>query len=193
MPRDISSLFCASLPSPVGEVAQFGWVLVYTSLRSSLNRSPFEVLYGHPPRHFGITPPAASSVPDVETMLIDRSTMLDLVRQHLLWAQQRMKLQADKRHSERSFAVGDLVYLKLQPYVQVSLAPGHIKSFPIATSGHTRYSLGSVQSPTSLISRRRPRSTPCSTSPCWSLLRRPSTRSLLLFSTTTRILGFYDD
>lgn len=33
-----------------------------------------------------------------------------------------MKLQADKRHSERSFQVGDLVYLKLQPYIQASLA-----------------------------------------------------------------------
>ena len=34
-----------------------------------------------------------------------------------------MKTQADKRRSERTFDVGDLVYLKLQPYVQVSLAP----------------------------------------------------------------------
>jgi hypothetical protein len=34
-----------------------------------------------------------------------------------------MKAQADKRRSERTFAVGDSVYLKLQPYVQSSLAP----------------------------------------------------------------------
>ena len=34
-----------------------------------------------------------------------------------------MKKQADQRHSERSFAVHDLVFLKLQPYVQPSLAP----------------------------------------------------------------------
>jgi hypothetical protein len=94
-----------------------------TSLHSSLNRSPFEVLYGHPPRHFGISPPEASSSPDVESMLLDRATATALVRQQLLRAQQRMKLQADKRRSERSFQVGDLVYLKLQPYVQASLAP----------------------------------------------------------------------
>jgi hypothetical protein len=34
-----------------------------------------------------------------------------------------MKTQADKSRSEHVFAVGDWVYLKLQPYVQTSLAP----------------------------------------------------------------------
>jgi hypothetical protein len=34
-----------------------------------------------------------------------------------------MKQQADKSRSERSFSVGDEVFLKLQPYVQSSLAP----------------------------------------------------------------------
>jgi hypothetical protein len=34
-----------------------------------------------------------------------------------------MKKQADKHRQERSFEIGDFVYLKLQPYVQTSLAP----------------------------------------------------------------------
>ena len=34
-----------------------------------------------------------------------------------------MKHQADKKRSERSFQAGDFVYLRLQPYVQSSLAP----------------------------------------------------------------------
>ena len=34
-----------------------------------------------------------------------------------------MKLQADKNRSDCSFAVGEFVYLKLQPYMQSSLAP----------------------------------------------------------------------
>jgi hypothetical protein len=34
-----------------------------------------------------------------------------------------MKHNADKNRSERSFEVGDLVFLKLQPYVQSSVAP----------------------------------------------------------------------
>jgi hypothetical protein len=39
--------------------------------------------------------------------------MLASVRQHLLRAQQRMKSKADKHRFERTFAVGDFVYLKL--------------------------------------------------------------------------------
>jgi hypothetical protein len=52
-------------------------------------------------------------VPDLDAVLIERATMLDLVRQHLHRAQRRMKLQADKKRSERVFNVGDQVYLKL--------------------------------------------------------------------------------
>ena len=43
--------------------------------------------------------------------------MTSLIQQHLSRAQTRMKRQADKHRSERSFAVGDWVFLKVQPYV----------------------------------------------------------------------------
>jgi len=48
--------------------------------------------------------------------------MHSLIQQHLLRAQERMKRQADKHRSERTFEAGDWVFLKLQPYVQSSLA-----------------------------------------------------------------------
>jgi hypothetical protein len=38
-------------------------------------------------------------------------------------AQQRMKNQADLKHSEREFVEGDMIYLKLQPHIQSSVAP----------------------------------------------------------------------
>jgi hypothetical protein len=47
--------------------------------------------------------------------------MQDVIRQHLLRAQDCMKHQADKGRSEREFSVGDKVFLKLQSYVQSSL------------------------------------------------------------------------
>ena len=37
-------------------------------------------------------------------------------------AQQRMKHQANKNRSEREFNVGELVYLKLQPHIQLLVA-----------------------------------------------------------------------
>jgi hypothetical protein len=93
-----------------------------SSHHSSLGRSPFEVLYGFPPRHFGILPPTATPIADLNTWLDDRALMTSVIQQHLSRAQTRMKHQADKHRSERSFSVGDWVFLKLQPYVQSSLA-----------------------------------------------------------------------
>jgi hypothetical protein len=52
----------------------------------------------------------------------NRDLMQNLVKQHLLRAQARMKKQADKGRSERTFAIGDMVFLKLQPYIQSSVS-----------------------------------------------------------------------
>ncbi|XP_070660499.1 uncharacterized protein [Malus domestica] len=52
-----------------------------------------------------------------------RDRILDVLMYNLDLAQNRMKVQADKRMSEREFEVGDLVYLRLVPYQLQSLAP----------------------------------------------------------------------
>ena len=49
--------------------------------------------------------------------------MQSLVRQQLNRAQHKMKNQANRHRTPRSFQPGDSVYLKAQPYVQTSLAP----------------------------------------------------------------------
>ncbi|XP_071932996.1 uncharacterized protein [Coffea arabica] len=46
----------------------------------------------------------------------------ELFRENLLQAQNRIKQLADRNRTERSFEVGDWVYLKLQPYRQTSIA-----------------------------------------------------------------------
>ncbi|XP_075092310.1 uncharacterized protein LOC142172560 [Nicotiana tabacum] len=51
-----------------------------------------------------------------------RQQMQQLLKDNLTKAQERMKYYADKRRIDREFQVGDLVYLKLQPYRQISLA-----------------------------------------------------------------------
>jgi hypothetical protein len=89
---------------------------------TSLGRSPFEVLYGHSPRHFGLSVDDSVNHADLKLWLSQRELMLRAVQQHLLRAQQRMKNQADKHRSEREYQVGDMVYLKLQPYVHTYVA-----------------------------------------------------------------------
>lgn len=59
----------------------------------------------------------------LEDWLQEKVVMTDLILQHLARAQLHMKSQADKHRSERSFDVGDMVYVRLQPYIQSSLAP----------------------------------------------------------------------
>lgn len=81
-----------------------------TAYHSALERSPFEVLYGHPPRHFGVSSTAECAVPDLDKWLKERAVISSLLRQHLLRAQQRMKFQADKKRSDREFATGDWVF-----------------------------------------------------------------------------------
>jgi ribosomal protein L21E len=93
-----------------------------TAYHSSLERTPFQVLYGHQRRHLGITDTSGCQAPDLEVWLSDRALAHEVLRQQLLRAQQRMKAQADKNRSERQFDVGDLVYLKLQPFIQQSVA-----------------------------------------------------------------------
>ncbi|WVZ88557.1 hypothetical protein U9M48_035065 [Paspalum notatum var. saurae] len=92
-----------------------------TSYHSAINCSPFEALYGHSPRHYGISS-AHIPVPELSSWMQERELMNRVLQQQLLRAKERMKRQADKGHSERAFQVGDMVFLKLQPYVQTSLA-----------------------------------------------------------------------
>lgn len=94
-----------------------------TSHHSTLNSSPFVVLYGHEPRHWGIEAPDSCSVSNLQSWLTERRVVHDLLRQHLLRAQQIMKKQADKNRTFRQFQVMYMVFLKLQPYIQASVAP----------------------------------------------------------------------
>lgn len=88
-----------------------------TSYHSALGKTPFEVLYGQTPRQLGIENLKLTKVPDLEKWMQNRELLSKLIQQQLLRAQQRMKDQADKHRQEREFQVGDMVYLKLQPYV----------------------------------------------------------------------------
>lgn len=68
----------------------------------------------------------------------ERELLSQIIKQQLERAQQRMKLQADKNWSERSFAPGDMVYMKLQQYVQASVATRSNKKLSMDLSKYWR-------------------------------------------------------
>jgi hypothetical protein len=57
-----------------------------TSPHSSLDRSPFEVLYGYVPRTLGIANLKLCTVPDLETWMQEMELLSKLVKQQLLHA-----------------------------------------------------------------------------------------------------------
>jgi hypothetical protein len=63
--------------------------------------SPFEALYGHPPRHFGITAAGSCSMDSLNQWLQERQLASDVIKHHLARASHRMKQQANKGRSER--------------------------------------------------------------------------------------------
>lgn len=60
----------------------------------------------------------------------DKESAINLLKQHLTKAAGRMKQMVDKRRLERVFETGDMVYLKLKPFVQRSLPHNHHKLSP---------------------------------------------------------------
>jgi hypothetical protein len=54
-----------------------------TCFHSALGLSPFEVLYGHTPRHFGILNDAQFYAPIIEQWLLERKLLQDVVKHQL--------------------------------------------------------------------------------------------------------------
>jgi hypothetical protein len=87
-----------------------------------LGYTPFKVLYGHDPNQLGFDVVESCQHGDLNNWLQERELMLQLVRQHLHRALLKIQQYVDNKRSFCQFAVGDSVYLKLQPYIQTSLA-----------------------------------------------------------------------
>lgn len=62
-----------------------------TCFHTSLQTTPFKALNGHDLTHFCLTPDSAISVSDLSSWVEQCSLMTELLKQHLLRAQQRMK------------------------------------------------------------------------------------------------------
>ncbi|XP_010491426.2 PREDICTED: uncharacterized protein LOC104769009 [Camelina sativa] len=92
-----------------------------TNFHTATQMSPFEAVYGQsPPVHLPYLP-GESKVAVVARSLQERESMLLILKFHLLRAQHRMKQFADSHRTDRSFEIGDSVFVKHQPYRQGSV------------------------------------------------------------------------
>lgn len=66
--------------------------------------------------------PGDTTIAALKDQMVERDAVLDDLKANLLRAQQRMKVQEDISRRGVEFAVGEQVYLKLQPYRQHSSA-----------------------------------------------------------------------
>ncbi|XP_075099028.1 uncharacterized protein LOC142175920 [Nicotiana tabacum] len=80
----------------------------------------YQSLFEKPPTHMPYVT-YSSLVEEVDKSLQARESTIRLLKHHLQLAQSRMKSHADKERSFREFAMGDMVFVRLQPYRQMSL------------------------------------------------------------------------
>lgn len=99
--------FISSCPTKWSKWLSLAEFWYNTTYHTAIKTSPFKALYGHAPRYLGITDTSIPVVKDLHEWLQERQVMTALLRQHLHRANNRMKVFADAKRSERSFQVGD--------------------------------------------------------------------------------------
>ena len=89
-----------------------------TIFHSSIKTTSYEIVYGQlAPVHLPYLS-RDSKVDNVDRSLQAREETIKLLKFHLHKARNKMKQEADRHPNDRLFVVGDLVYIKLQPYRQ---------------------------------------------------------------------------
>ncbi|GMI85390.1 hypothetical protein HRI_002208300 [Hibiscus trionum] len=92
-----------------------------TAYQNSAGMTPFKALYGRDPPAMVDYLEGSAKNDQVRQELQERNEILRLLKHNLWQAQVRMKNQADKHRRELELAVGSWVYVKLQPYRQLSI------------------------------------------------------------------------
>jgi hypothetical protein len=88
-------------------LATYGKMVVYTNNHASTGMTPFEALYVITPPTLIYYVPGNSAV---DIHLQDRNQLINILRDNLQLAQNRMKLQADRLRTEGGFPFNDWVY-----------------------------------------------------------------------------------
>lgn len=92
-----------------------------TTHHTAIKMTPFEAVYGHSPPSIRSYITGSTVVASLDETLARRHQMLRLIKENLTLAQMRMRNQANAHRQDRSFEVGTWVWLRLQPYRQISV------------------------------------------------------------------------
>ena len=92
-----------------------------TTYHMSVRMTPFKALYDYEPLSFIDMVLGDSRAPRVRDWLQEGQDILRFLKDNLQRVQNQQKMYTDRHQIKRSFEVGDLVYVKLQPYLQSSL------------------------------------------------------------------------
>ncbi|KFK28310.1 hypothetical protein AALP_AA8G499800 [Arabis alpina] len=117
-------LRCFTSDKPKKWAAYLPWAefCYNSSYHSAIQMTPFKALYGRDPPSLLRFEDGSTTNANLETQLKERDAMIVILKQNILKAQQLMKHRADGHRREVEFKVGDMVFLKLKPYRQQSLA-----------------------------------------------------------------------
>jgi hypothetical protein len=92
-----------------------------TTHHMSISMNPFRALYSYDPLSFVEVSFGDNRAPMVQDWIQQSQDILRELKDHLQRAQNQQKVQADRHRVERTFEVGDLIYLRLQSYRQASI------------------------------------------------------------------------
>lgn len=89
-----------------------------TTYHTAIQMTPFKVLYGYSPPQISEFSVPCDVSQEARVTLEEKEAIVQKLKASMEDAQRRMKYYADRNRIERKLEVGDMVYLKLQPYRQ---------------------------------------------------------------------------
>ena len=79
----------------------------------SIGMTPFQALYGYKALTFADMAFGDSRAPKAKDWIQDSQGILKALKENMRMAQNQQKMYVDRHRTERSFEVGDLVFLRL--------------------------------------------------------------------------------
>jgi hypothetical protein len=98
-----------------------------SSYHTAIKMTPFEALYEYSPPQLSADVNLADCSTETTAKLLAKDSMIKQLQSNLAQAQKSMQKHADKNRNPRTFEVGEMVYLKMQPHRKRALGRKHAR------------------------------------------------------------------